>query len=172
MTSITRLDTRPTTFRLETELLLPFPREHIFGFYADAMNLEAITPAWLRFRVLTPAPIEMREGALIDYRLRLHGIPIRWRTKITAWEPPYRFVDEQIRGPYLLWRHEHVFEDRNGDTRVIDRVDYRVPGGRLVNWLLVERDVAKIFAFRHDALQRIFLERQHPAEATLQGSTA
>lgn len=166
MTSITRLATRPATYRLETELKLPYPRDDIFGFYADAFNLEEITPPWLNFRVLTPGPIDMHVGTLIDYKLRLHGIPIRWRTRITGWEPPYRFVDEQLRGPYHLWRHEHVFEDHDGETRVIDRVDYRVPGGRLIHSLLVKSDLERIFSFRQEALQRVFLERRHPAEAS------
>ena len=99
---------------LDTELFLPRPREEVFPFFADAFNLEAITPPFLRFKVTTEAPIEMQVGALIDYKLRLHGIPITWRTRIAAWEPPYRFVDEQLKGPYSLWRHEHTFEEVEG----------------------------------------------------------
>ena len=145
-----------------TEAWLPRPRAEVFPFFAEAGNLEAITPPWLRFRVLTPGPLEMRRGALIDYRLRLRGVPIRWRTEITAWEPPDRFVDEQVRGPYRLWVHEHTFEPetRGGieGTRVRDHVRYAVPGGALVDALFVRREVAAIFAFRQRVLAERFTE--------------
>ena len=109
-----------------SELWLPRPREEVFAFFSDARNLDAITPPWVCFRMLTPAPVEMKAGALIDYKLRVHGIPIRWRSKITEWEPPVRFVDEQLRGPYRLWIHEHEFESRDGGTLVRDYVRYAV----------------------------------------------
>lgn len=128
----------------------------LFPFFADAFNLERITPPFLRFRVVTPTPIEMRVGTRIDYRLRVRGIPLRWRTEITAWEPPLRFVDEQIRGPYRTWIHEHRFEAIEGGTRMIDTVQYAAPGGRPVELLLVDRDVAEIFEFRRRALGQIF----------------
>ena len=109
--------------------LSPPPRA-VFPFFADAHNLERITPPWLRFRVLTPAPIAMGEGALIDYRLRLHGLPLRLADRITGWEPPHEFVDEQLRGPYRLWRHlPHVRADGDGGTIARDRVEYRIRGG-------------------------------------------
>ena len=102
---------------LEREQVVPTPIERAFDFYSDAGNLERITPPWLRFRMVTPAPIEMREGALLEYRLVLHGIPVRWRTRIESWEPPVRFVDAQLRGPYALWHHTHEFEpDGSGGT--------------------------------------------------------
>jgi ligand-binding SRPBCC domain-containing protein len=135
-----------------SEIWLPRPREEVFDFFADAGNLQTLTPDWLDFSVLTPAPIPMRAGAVIDYRLKLHGISIRWQSEITAWEPPRRFVDEQRRGPYRLWIHEHCFETREGGTRVIDRVRYAVPGGRLIDWLFVRRDVERIFQFRREKL--------------------
>src|SRR5690606_2630303 len=100
---------------------------------------------WLRFRVLTERPIEMKVGATIDYKLRIHGAPIRWRTRITAWEPPYRFVDEQIRGPYRLWRHEHRFTAEGGGTLAEDRVSYAPIGGAPAQALFVGRDVRRIF---------------------------
>lgn len=140
----------------EAELWLPRRREEIFPFFADARNLEAITPPFLRFVVLTPAPIEMRAGTVIDYKLRIHGLPVRWRTLISAWEPPVRFVDEQVRGPYRQWIHEHTFEEREGGTLMRDRVRYRVPGGALIDRLFVRRDVERIFAFRRDTLMRHF----------------
>ena len=138
---------------------LPHPLAIVFELFADACELETITPPWLRFEVLTPRPVDMRAGTLIDYRLRLHGIPIRWRSEISAWEPPLRFIDRQIRGPYRLWVHEHTFVESGGGTLVRDRVEYQVPGGRLVDRLFVRRDLLKIFRFRQETLRRILAER-------------
>jgi ligand-binding SRPBCC domain-containing protein len=143
-------------FRFETSVWLPRPRGEVFAFFADAANLEAVTPPWLNFHILTPPPIVLRAGALIDYRLRVHGVPLRWRTRIAAWEPPFRFVDEQLRGPYRRWVHEHAFEERDGGTLCRDRVDYDVLGGRLVERLFVRRDVEKIFAYRKERLVEMF----------------
>jgi ligand-binding SRPBCC domain-containing protein len=141
---------------LNSEIWLPRPLEEVFAFFADAGNLQTLTPEWLDFTILTPRPIQMRAGTVIDYRLRLRGIPIRWRSEITAWEPPHRFVDEQRRGPYRLWVHEHRFETRDGGTQVADLVRYAVPGGRLVDWLFVRRDVERIFQFRREKLLALF----------------
>jgi ligand-binding SRPBCC domain-containing protein len=149
-----------TTHLFETELWLPVPREKVFPFFADARNLETITPPWLNFKILTPGEIPMRAGALIDYRLRIHGFPVRWRTEITGWNPPFSFVDEQRRGPYRLWRHTHTFEEKDGGTLCRDRVEYGVPGGALVNRLFVRRDVEKIFAYRAAALTKFFAGKQ------------
>lgn len=143
-------------FTLETELWLPFSQEDVFAFFADHSNLETITPPWLRFEVLTPGPIEMRRGALIDYRLRWHGIPIKWRSEITAWEPPVRFVDEQLSGPYRFWLHEHTFIKDKGGTIVRDRVEYSVYGGFLVDRLFVAGDLKGIFSYRHGRIRAIF----------------
>jgi len=131
-----------------TEQKFGLPPEAVFPFFADVSNLELITPPFLRFRVLTPAPVEIREGTILDYRLRIHGVPVRWRTLIRAWEPPHRFVDEQIRGPYGRWIHEHRFEAVADGTRMVDEIDYASPGGRLVERLFVDRDVERIFAYR------------------------
>ena len=147
------------TRRFESEVWLPLPPAALFPFFADAFNLEEITPPHLRFQVLTPPPIQMEVGTIIDYRLRLRGIPIRWRTRITAWEPPVRFVDEQIQGPYRVWIHEHRFEASGGGTRMVDRVDYGVPGGTLGDWLvlpLVRREVEAIFRYRRERLAERF----------------
>lgn len=143
-------------FRLETEQVLRAPRDRVFGFFSDAFQLEALTPNWLHFSVLTPAPIEMRVGTLIDYRLRVHGVPLRWQSRISVWEPPVRFVDEQLRGPYRSWRHEHVFEERGNRTRCSDTVDYAVPGGWFVDRLLIRRDLYKIFDYRQAKLRELF----------------
>lgn len=146
------------TFRFETSQFVPRPRDEVFRFFSDAANLEAITPPWLNFHVQTPAPIEMFEGTMIDYRLRVHGVPIRWRTRIAVWDPPHRFVDDQIRGPYRLWHHEHVFEEARGGTRMHDRVQYAVLGGSIINRLFVRRDVEDIFAHRARRLEQLFPE--------------
>jgi ligand-binding SRPBCC domain-containing protein len=141
---------------ITVEQWLPRPLAELFPFFADAANLERITPPWLSFHVLTPAPVEMRPGALIDYRLKVRGIPLRWRTRIAVWEPPGRFVDEQVRGPYRRWVHEHTFLERAGGTLCRDHVRYAVPGGELVHRWLVRPDVERIFAYRQQALARLF----------------
>lgn len=140
----------------KSELWLPRPRDEVFAFFADARNLDAITPGWVQFRMLTGAPITMEPGTLIDYQLRIRGVRVRWRTKITVWEPPHRFVDEQIRGPYRRWVHEHVFEERDGGTLVRDRVRYAVPFDLFVHRLLVRPDVERIFAYRSEKLRERF----------------
>lgn len=151
------------TFELSTTAWLPQPVEDVFSFFGDAHNLDVITPPWLHFKVLTARPIDMHAGTLIDYRLRLRGFPITWRTRISLWEPSRRFIDEQLRGPYLEWIHTHRFEPADGGTLMTDTVRYRVPGGALVNRLFVEGDVGRIFRFRREALERQFA---CPAAAT------
>ena len=145
-----------TVHVLERRQRLPVPAERAFAFFSDARNLEAITPPWLRFRVLTPGAIEMRPDALIEYRLRLHGIPLSWLTRIEVWEPPHRFVDVQLRGPYALWEHTHTFAPDGADAVVIsDRVRYALPLGRLgelARRLLVRRDLDRIFDHRMRAI--------------------
>jgi len=146
-------------YRFEAEQWLPRPLEEVFAFFSDARNLEAITPPWLQFHVLTPQPIMMGAGTLIDYRLRVRGLPLRWQSEITAWEAPRRFIDEQRRGPYRQWLHEHLFAERDGGTLVRDRIDYAVPGGPLAPLLhrwWVGPDVQTIFAFRHRQLEERF----------------
>lgn len=131
---------------------VPTPVEQLFPFFADAYNLESITPDLLHFEVLTPKPIPMKAGALIDYRLRVRGVPIRWKTEIAVWDPPRRFVDQQLKGPYERWHHTHTFEPTpDGGTLCTDRVEYRPIGGPLApiaNRFFVQRDVIKIFRFR------------------------
>ena len=138
--------------RLERSTRLPRPLDEVFAFFADASNLEELTPPWLAFDIVTERPIEMAEGTLIDYRLRVRGLPLRWRSEITVWDPPHRFVDEQRKGPYRLWRHEHLFEaDGDDATRVTDRVDYAVWLDSIVH-PFVRRDVENIFDYRQERL--------------------
>ncbi len=153
-----------TVHVLTREQTLPGSPDTVFPFFAAARNLEAITPPWLGFRVVTPEPIAMRPGALIEYRLKLHGIPLRWRTRIAAWEPGVRFVDEQLRGPYALWHHTHEFapaEARVGEpprTVMRDTVRYALPLGplgELAHRILVRRDLDRIFDFRAATVARL-----------------
>ena len=146
-------------YQLRAEMFVDLPIDEVFDFFSDASQLGRITPPWLNFKILTPMPVEMKSGALLDYQIRLHGIPIKWRTEICVWEPSYRFVDQQLRGPYKKWYHEHVFESVDGGTLVIDNVHYIVPFGGLVNKFFVQPDLQKIFQFRHETLRQIFNER-------------
>lgn len=157
----------------EAETFLPIPRREVFDFFATAENLERITPPELRFRILSPTPIEVDRGTLIDYRLRLFGLPFRWRTRITVWDPPHRFVDEQLSGPYRTWIHLHAFEEVEGGTRMQDRVRYRLPLGPLgaVALPVVRAQVERIFAYRERAIRELLgrsdlgasgTDRQHP----------
>lgn len=145
--------------RLEREQLLRLPRERAFGFFSRAENLEAITPPWLGFRLLTPTPLALGPGSVIDYRLRLHGLPVRWRTRIETWEPPSVFADRQIRGPYALWHHTHRFEEaENGSTLMTDVVRYAHrlgPLGTLAERVVVRRDLECIFDFRREAISAL-----------------
>ena len=147
------------SYQLTTDMFVPLPRAEVFDFFADATQLERITPPWLNFSILTPAPINLKAGALIDYRLKLRFIPVKWRTEICVWQPPIRFVDQQLRGPYKRWYHEHTFKEVDGGTLVEDSVNYRVPGGSLVHRFFVKPDLLKIFKFRQDTLQEIFTEK-------------
>ena len=145
---------------LEREQRIAAPPAEVFPFFEYAYNLEAITPPFLGFRVVTPRPIDMRAGALIEYRLRLHGVPVRWRTRIEAFDPPHAFVDAQISGPYRLWHHTHVFEpDGRGGTIMRDRVRYALPlgpFGATAHLLFVKRDLQRIFDFRQQTVRRYF----------------
>jgi ligand-binding SRPBCC domain-containing protein len=144
--------------RLKYETLVRAPLEATFAFFSDASNLERLTPGWLQFSIVTPLPIVMRAGLEIDYRIRLHGVPLPWTSRIEIWQPGHRFVDRQIAGPYLWWRHEHRFETAGGATRVIDEVEY-LPRAAWMTASMVRRDVERIFRYRRDALHQIF---HHP----------
>ena len=143
---------------LERELWLPQPVERVFAFFAEAENLERITPPELRFRIVTKQPIALAAGATIDYRLSLFAIPFGWRSVITAWDPPRTFTDEQVRGPYALWVHRHVFEPSGAGTIIRDRVRYRLPFGPLGDLFhpLVKRQLSRIFDYRRRAVEAAF----------------
>ena len=144
--------------RLQREQYVDRPLADVFQFFAEAHNLERITPPWLSFTVLTADPIEMRVGALIDYRLRVRGIPLRWTSRIEDWAPGRSFVDRQVRGPYGLWHHRHTFAEQGRGTVVRDEVDYAMPLGALgdlAHPLFVRRDLERIFTYRHEAVPRL-----------------
>ncbi len=148
--------------RAETRVARPLPQ--VFDFFSDPANLERITPPQLRFRILTPPPIEMRAGLHINYELRLMGIPFKWETLISTWEPPYTFVDEQLRGPYAKWIHTHTFEeDGAGGTMIRDEVRWKLPlfPFGMVAYPVVARQVAGIFRHRESAI--LTLLSDHPS---------
>ena len=140
---------------LVREQFFPSPVDAVFEPFARAENLEAITPPWLHFQIESAPRVEMREGTLIQYRLRFHGVPVRWRTEIVVWDPPHRFVDLALRSPFALWHHTHAFEAVDGGTLARDTVRYRVgfgPLGELVHAVLVRRDLERIFDYRREAV--------------------
>jgi hypothetical protein len=157
----------PDLHVLERVQLIPLPRAEVFPFFADARNLERITPPWLHFHIVTPGDIPTTPGTLIDYRLSLLGVPFGWRTRIEAVEPGRSFVDRQLRGPYRLWHHLHTFEDAPGPapgpgqaawTRMTDRVDYELPLGPLgavAHAAFVRHALGRIFDHRREAIARL-----------------
>ena len=147
------------TYTIASEQMVGRPLDEVFAFFARAQNLEILTPPWLNFRILAVAPEPIRKGTVIDYSLRIHGIPLRWTSEIVEWEPPNRFVDLQLRGPYKLWRHEHRFARRDGETLISDTVELALPLGllgQIAYRIKVRSDVQQIFAFRENAIKALF----------------
>jgi ligand-binding SRPBCC domain-containing protein len=152
-----RMPDKTYTLTFEQQLSRELPE--VFAFFSRAENLEAITPEFLHFKILSVEPEPISKGTLIHYSLRLHGIPLRWTSEIVEWEPPYRFVDLQRRGPYKLWRHEHRFEQRNGGTHITDTVTLALPFGvlgQLAYKIRVRSEVHEIFAFRESKIRELF----------------
>jgi ligand-binding SRPBCC domain-containing protein len=148
---------------LRREQRLPGPPDEVFAFFGDARNLEAITPPLLRFRMITPEPIVMAAGTRLRYRLRVRGVPVSWLTEIREWDPPHRFVDEQLSGPYALWRHVHTFaDDGAGGTLMVDEVRYALPlgvVGELAHRLVVRGDLRRIFDYRAVRVPQLLARR-------------
>jgi hypothetical protein len=138
---------------------VPKPLDEVFAFFSRPENLQEITPDSLDFQFLTPSPIAMKEGAIIDYALKIKGVPVQWRSIISCYDPPHKFVDEQLKGPYAFWHHTHAFEPIEGGTRISDTVRYVLPFGPLgdvVHSLMVRRDVEEIFKHRHKVIAERF----------------
>ena len=147
------------TFEINTKQYINKPLEVVFEFFSKPENLEMITPESLSFNILTPIPIRMEKGSLIDYTIRLFGIPVHWRTLISDYEPPFRFVDQQIKGPYTFWHHTHTFQPVDGGVEIIDKVKYSLPLGwlgTLVHSIWVRKDLEKIFEHRKTVIQNYF----------------
>jgi len=154
-----------TVYTLEREQLVRAPAARVFEFFSNAENLDTITPRFVGFEILTPTPIEMRKGTRIDYRLRLAGVPLRWRTRVTRWEPGCGFVDEQESGPYALWEHTHRFEATDRGVLVSDRVRYALPFGplgSLAHALVVHSTLARIFDHRFVRVREILEASAEP----------
>jgi ligand-binding SRPBCC domain-containing protein len=161
------------TFVLRREQWIPRPSEEVFAFFAEAKNLQVITPPWLGFRILSPETVTMHAGARIVYRLRWRRLPLQWVTEIAEWAPPFRFVDVQRRGPYALWHHTHEFESQEGGTRMRDQVRYALPLGPLgllMHRLAIGRDVEAIFAYRASRVTEIFSGRMETAHSVQERS--
>ena len=144
---------------LRREQWIPRPVDEVFASFSDAGNLEEITPPWLGFRILTVGPTRIAAGTKLRYRLSLHGLPVRWTTEIRRWEPPFRFIDVELSGPYRLWHHTHRFEARHGGTRMTDVVRYRLPFGmigRAVHALQLRREVKQVFDYRSRRIGELF----------------
>ena len=150
------------TYNLEFEQFIDLPIEDVFDFFSKPENLSLITPPRLRFDILTPTPLEMKEGQLIDYSLKiLYLIKLHWRTLITDYQKPYKFIDQQIKGPYTLWHHTHTFEEKDGGTLIKDNLKYAIPFGwigRAIHFIYIKHDINGIFQYRHKILNDIFSE--------------
>jgi len=138
---------------------IPYALEEVFDFFSKAENLNEITPPNLSFTILTPLPIHLKKGALIDYRIKLFGIPMKWKTEICNWNPPYEFTDKQLSGPYTTWIHTHRFEEKDGGVLMTDTIQYQSKGyflAPILHWLFVDAQVKKIFDYREAKLLSLF----------------
>jgi len=140
----------------EDQTFFSADRAKVFDFFSNAENLAVLTPAFLNFKILSALPIQMGENSVIKYRLRLHGLPIFWRTLITVWDPPKKFVDEQLKGPFITWIHEHQFQDDGNGTLMLDKITYRPPFAAISNTLFVKPQIEAIFKFRKDKMLQMF----------------
>jgi ligand-binding SRPBCC domain-containing protein len=149
-------------YELKRNTTIPASLDEVFSFFSEAENLNAITPPWLYFKILTPLPIKMKKNALIDYSIKLLGLQMTWKTEISDWQPPHRFTDRQIKGPYRVWEHAHIFEERGGETQMEDVIRYAVPGfvlSPLIHFLFVRPRLERVFDFRETAILEYFSKR-------------
>ena len=146
-------------FEINKTQFIEKPIEKVFDFFSKPENLEKITPKYLAFNIISSLPIKMKKGKIIDYTIRLLKFRVHWRTLITSYEPPYLFIDEQIKGPYKFWHHTHTFESKNGGVEITDKVRYAIPFGWLgwiLNFFWIRPDLEKIFNYRKDIIQKYF----------------
>jgi ligand-binding SRPBCC domain-containing protein len=146
-------------YSIQAEQVVPRPLDEVFAFFDRPENLQKLTPPSLGFEILTPEPLEMYRGALIDYTIKIWGVPLHWRTLITCYDPPHKFVDEQLKGPYSFWHHTHTFTEVEGGTKIADHVRYAMPFGilgRAIHAVYVERDLKRIFGFREKLVRELF----------------
>lgn len=151
-------------YQLKRTQQLPFPINHVFSFFEDPKNLEKLTPHFLKFQTLTPTSVKMHTGAVIDYSLNVWALPIRWTTLITDYNPPYSFIDLQLKGPYSYWHHEHYFEAIGDQTLMKDCVTYALPFGLLgqfFHWLKIRSDLNKIFDYRSTEILKYLSKEPH-----------
>ena len=150
-------------YELRRKVSIPAPVEDVFSFFSKSENLNLITPPWLNFKVLTPTPINMEKNTLIDYSIKLLGLRMIWKMEITVWQPPHRFTDRQIKGPYRVWEHAHLFDEKGGGTQMEDVIRYAVPGfvlSPLIHFLFVRPRLEKTFAFRERRILELFTSRE------------
>jgi ligand-binding SRPBCC domain-containing protein len=144
-------------YNLKSEQLINLPIEKVFSFFERPENLSLITPNWLKFEILTPEPLTMKSGAIFDYKIKIFIFPSSWKTLITDYNPPYKFVDVQAKGPYKKWIHTHTFEETKEGTIVRDNVDYDIYGGKLgalINEIYIKHSLRSIFNYRVKAIER------------------
>jgi len=152
-------------YELKRNITIPVPVEEVFSFFSNIENLNFITPPWLGFEILTPTPIKMEKNTLIDYSIKFFGLRMIWKMEITAWQPPHCFTDRQIKGPYRVWEHAHIFEEKGGGTKMEDVIRYAVPGfvlSPLIHFLFVRPRLEKVFEFRETTILDYFNKRPKP----------